>query len=87
MFRIRYTIGIGYDKENGRYVAFMESMSDHKRNKITGTKFAPVLATMVKRLRKKERHAQKFPLPEEERLIIIPPTPSIAPIIITPNGS
>ena len=80
MIRIRYHIGIGQDSATGDYVAFMESVHDKKKNKVKATKFAPLLSAMVKRLRKKERMVNRFPLAEETgNVLIIPPAGFIVP--------
>jgi len=81
-----YHIDIGFDAEKAEWYVQTLSLADKKIHAARGTKLGPLFDRVKKTVRKKQQQAQKFPLPEENRVITLPPQ-IVSPKLILPNGN
>jgi hypothetical protein len=77
----RYQIDVSIDTEKQDWVVQVLSIGDRKVHGVRGTKLGPLFLRASKTIRKKATHAARFPLPEEQRVLILPPQ------LIVPRGN
>jgi len=86
MIRKIYQIDLGYDDEKCQWVSQTFSIADQKMHSAFGTKLGPLIDRIKKTLRKKQRAVEKFPLPEENKLVILPDKMILPPKLVIPSG-
>jgi hypothetical protein len=67
---IRYAVSIAF--HNDSYHAIIYSPSDNSYSQSGAPTLPKLMATVSKRLRKKEKEIQHFPIPTESSLIVLP---------------
>lgn len=68
-----FDLGIGYDEENGTFVAIVNSLTDTKRAHVRDQNVRVVLSKLSRLIRKKVKDIKCFPLEKSEPSRIIRP--------------